>query len=134
MLAVHDGAGAIEFYKKAFGAKELYRYDDNGKVGHAELTIGEAPIYIADEYEGHNRSPRQLGGSSVILQIYVEDVDAFVVQSAKAGARVISAPEDQPYGARSAKLEDPYGHVWMCATHIEEVSPEEFEARMAANV
>jgi PhnB protein len=113
MLAVHDCAGAIEFYKKAFDAVEVgERYPWEGKIGHAEVTIGGALIMLADEFPNHNASPRQLGGTPVILHLSVTDVDATTAQAVDAGADLLRAPEDQPYG-RISKLRDPFGHVWM---------------------
>ena len=113
MLALHDCAGAIEFYKKAFGAVEVgERYPWNGKIGHAEIKIGNALIMLADEAPGHNQSPSQLGGTAVTLALEVEDVDSLTDRAVAAGAELIRAPEDQPYG-RVCKFRDPYGHVWM---------------------
>jgi PhnB protein len=119
MLGVHDAAAAIEFYVAAFGAVERGRMtDEEGKIGHAELSIGPAVIFIADEYPEHNRSPQQLGGSSVILYVYVPDVDAVAQRAIAAGARLLRPIADQPHGERVAKIEDPFGHVWMLATSI----------------
>jgi PhnB protein len=113
MLALHDCAAAIEFYKTAFGAVEVgERYPWNGKIGHAEIRIGDALVMLADESPGHNQSPGQLGGTAVTLGLQVEDVDAATNRAVAAGAELIRSPEDQPYG-RVSKFKDPYGHVWM---------------------
>jgi PhnB protein len=119
MLAVNDAAAAIDFYGKVFGAVEHSRMTDaEGKIGHADLSIGPGFIMLADEYAGHNRSPRQLGGSSVILHLYVPDVDATVERGLAAGARLLRSIKDEPRGHRIAKIEDPFGHVWFLATPI----------------
>ncbi len=113
MLAVHDAEGAIEFYKQGLGAVEIgERYPYEGKIGHAEIKIGQALIMLADEFPEHNRSPRQLGGTSVMLHIDVADTDKATDRAVGAGAELIRAPEDQPFG-RVSKIRDPYGHVWM---------------------
>jgi len=132
-LCVKGAASAIEFYKKAFGATELMRLAaPDGKVGHAEIKIGDAPIMLADEHPEMNfQSPQTLGGSPVTLHLYVEDVDAFVLQAVAAGARLVRPVEDQFYGDRSGHLVDPFGHVWSIGTHKEDVSPEEMETRAA---
>ena len=130
MLAVHDASAALEFYRKAFGAHEAMRMlDDDGKVAHAEVKVGHARFMVADEYPEHNRSPRQLGGSSVILYLYVEDVDTTFLNAVTAGARPIRPVADQFYGDRMGKLEDPFGHVWMIASRKEELSMEEVTRR-----
>jgi PhnB protein len=130
-----EGAGeAIEFYKKAFGAKELFRFPTpDGKVGHAELKLGDSPIMLADAYPamGYN-SPKSLGGSPVSLMVYVEDVDTVFNQAVEAGATVKEAVTDKFYGDRSGSLIDPFGHVWHVATHKEDVSMEEMEKRAKA--
>ncbi|HSF46952.1 MAG TPA: VOC family protein [Burkholderiales bacterium] len=133
-LSIKGAADAIEFYRKAFGAVERMRIDGpDGKVGHSELTIGEALIMLADEYpEMDFRSPASLGGSSVVIHLYVEDVDAFCERAVAAGAKLTRAVEDQFYGDRSGQLRDPYGHVWSIATHKEDVSLDEMKKRAAA--
>ncbi len=133
-LIVRDAARAIEFYKKAFGAKELMRMaDPSGKIGHAEIKIGDSPIMLADEVPGMGyRSPESLGGSPVSILLYVEDVDAVFNQAVAAGAKVQRPVADQFYGDRTGGVTDPFGHVWYVATHIEDVSPEEMRKRTAA--
>jgi PhnB protein len=133
-LAVHDAARAIEFYRRAFGATELLRLTDaQGKIGHAEIAIGEAHILLSDEYPDRGMSaPPALGGSPVSLLVYVDDVDQVVHQAAAAGAKVLTPVADRFYGDRNAKLEDPFGHVWMIATHKEDVSPDEMRKRAQA--
>ena len=133
-LIVRDAARAIEFYKKAFGAKELMRMaDPSGKIGHAEIKIGDSPIMLADEAPGMgHRSPESLGGSPVSILLYVEDVDAVFNQAVAAGAKVQRPVADQFYGDRTGGVTDPFGHVWYVATHMEDVSPEEMRKRAAA--
>ena len=128
-----DGAAdAIAYYKKAFGATELFRMDHEGKVGHAELKIGDSPIMLADEYPQMGyRSPKALGGTPVSIMIYVPDVDAVYKQAIDAGATEVKPLQDQFYGDRSGTLTDPFGHVWTIATHKEDVSMEEMNRRMA---
>src|SRR5258705_2806715 len=127
-----DGAGeAIEVYKQAFGAKELFRFaGPDGSVGHAEIEIGDSPIMLADAYPamGYN-GPKSLGGSPVSLMIYVENVDTVFDQAVQAGATVKEAVIDKFYGDRSGSLIDPFGHVWHVSTHKEDVSMEEMEKR-----
>jgi PhnB protein len=133
-LIVRGAADAIEFYKKAFGAKELFRFPTpDGKIGHAEIKIGDSPIMMADEYPqmGYN-SPQSLGGSPVSLMIYVEDVDTVFNQAVAAGATVKEAVSDKFYGDRIGTLTDPFGHVWHISTHKEDVSLEEMEKRAKA--
>jgi PhnB protein len=133
-LAVNDAAAAIEFYKTGFGATELMRLPNpNGKIGHAEVKIGNAIVMLADEApEADHVSPKTLGGSTVKLHMYVEDVDAFFETAVAAGAKVLIPVADQFYGDRSGRLEDPFGHVWLVSTHVEDVSPEEMQKRMEA--
>jgi PhnB protein len=133
-LCVSDAAGAIEFYKKGFGATEIMRLPDpSGKIGHAEVKIGKALVMLADEFPEHGHvSPKTLGGSTVKLHMYVEGVDAFFEKAVAAGAKVLIPLADQFYGDRSGRLEDPFGHVWVVSTHIEDVAPEEMQKRMEA--
>ena len=134
-LCVNDGLRAIEFYKKAFGAREVMRMaGPDGKLGHAELRIGDAPIMLADEQPEMNfRSPQSIGGTPVNIVVYVTDVDALVKQAAANGVKVLRPPTDQFYGDRMATLEDPFGHSWSFATHVEDVSPEEMHKRATAH-
>ena len=132
-LIIKGAADAIEFYKKAFGATELFRMDHEGKVGHAEIKIGDSPIMLADEStEMGYKSPTTLGGTPVSIMIYVDDVDTIFKQAIAAGGEQQKAVQDQFYGDRSGTLKDPFGHVWHVATHVEDVSPEEMGKRMAA--
>ena len=132
-LICDRAAEAIEYYKKAFGATELFRMDHEGKVGHAELKIGDSPIMLADEYPQMGyRSPKSLGGTPVSIMIYVEDVDTVYKQALDAGATEVKPLQDQFYGDRSGTLTDPFGHVWTVATHKEDVTMEEMNRRMAA--
>jgi PhnB protein len=133
-LIIKDAAKAIEFYKKAFGAKEMMRMSQpDGRIGHAEIKIGNSPIMLADEFpEMGARSPQSLGGSPVSILLYVEDVDAFAKQAVVAGTKVVRPVKDQFYGDRSGSFEDPFGHQWHIATHVEDVAPEEMHKRAAA--
>lgn len=133
-LIVKDGARAIEFYKKAFGAKELMRMaGPDGKIGHAEIKIGDSPIMLADENPKMGaRSPQSLGGSPVSILLYVEDVDTVFNQAVAAGGKVERPIADQFYGDRTGGLTDPFGHIWYISTHKEDVSPDEMKKRAAA--
>ncbi len=130
-LAVDDAAGAIAFYKKAFGATEVMRMPaPGGKVGHAEIEIGGSRIMLADEHPDMTfRGPKAIGGSPVSLHLYVEDVDAVARQAVAAGAKELRPVKDQFYGDRTGTVEDPYGHVWHIATHKEDLSPDELKRR-----
>ena len=132
-LAIHRAAEAIEFYKQAFGAVERMRMPaPGGKIGHAELEIAGGLIMLADEYEPMSfRSPKTIGGSPVMIHLYVKDVDAFFARATAAGAEALRPPTDQFYGDRSCALKDPFGHTWSVATHVEDVSREELEKRAA---
>jgi PhnB protein len=133
-LVMKGAADAIEFYKKAFGAKEMVRMPGpGGSVMHAEIKIGDSPIMLADEVPqiGH-RGPHALGGTPVTIVLYVKDVDTLAAQAIAAGATVQRPVIDQFYGDRSGTFADPFGHVWMIATHIEDVPPEEMRKRMQA--
>ena len=133
-LIIDGAAAALDFYKKAFGATELFRMDvPGGKIGHAEMKIGDSPIMLADEYPDMGyRGPRSIGGTPVSIMIYVEDADRIFNQAIGAGAKVQQPMKDQFYGDRSGTLEDPYGHVWTVATHKEDLTPEEIGKRAAA--
>jgi PhnB protein len=131
---VVDGAGAaIEFYGKVFGATERMRLPGpDGTIGHAELQLGESLIMVADEAPQLGlRGPRAIGGTPVTISVYVEDVDGVVERAAQAGAAVLRPVEDQFYGDRSGQFEDPFGHRWSVATHVEDISPEEMGRRAA---
>jgi PhnB protein len=132
-LSVRNAAAAIDFYVRAFGALELMRLaEPSGKIGHAELRIARARIMLADEYpEIPSVGPETLGGTSVGLSIYVEDVDAFVTRAVEAGATLDRPIKDELYGDRSATLMDPFGHRWFFSTRLEDVGPEEVKRRVA---
>jgi PhnB protein len=130
-LAVHDAAAAIDYYKRAFGAKELGRMDaPGGMIGHAELQIGDSRLMLSDTFpQSSTRSPKELGGASASVFLYVEDVDAMVQQAVDAGATVTMEVADQFWGDRFGTVTDPFGHVWSVATHIEDVPDEEMAER-----
>jgi PhnB protein len=134
-LIIKGASQAIEFYKNAFRAKEVIRLvDESGKIGHAEMLIGNSYVMLADEVlETGHRSPQSLGGSPVSLLVYVENVDEVVTQAVNSGAKLIRAVQDQFYGDRVGGVEDPFGHIWYIATHIEDLSAEEIQARMTSN-
>lgn len=131
-LVIKGAAEAIEYYKNVFGATELFRMPDpSGRIGHAELMIGDSHIMLADEFPEMNyRGPVSDGSSPVSLLLYVEDVDSIVERATAAGAKVLKPVQDQFYGDRSGFIQDPFGHLWGVATHKEDVSPEEMEERM----
>ena len=130
-LAIDGAAEAIDWYKKALGASEVLRMEHEGKIAHAEIKIGDSHIMLADEWmEGGHKSPRTLGGSSVSLMAYVDDVDATFRRAIEAGASESRAVQDQFYGDRSGNLTDPFGHRWTIATHIEDVPEGELKQRM----
>jgi PhnB protein len=130
-LIMKDAARALEFYKAAFGAVELMRMPaPGGKIGHAEIRIGDSPVMLADEFpEMDARGPQSLGGSAVGLMLYVEDADAVFNRAVSAGATVQRPMKDQFYGDRSGTLVDPFGHVWTIGTHKEDVPPDEMKRR-----
>jgi PhnB protein len=133
-LIINGATEAIEFYKQAFGATELFRFPaPGGKIGHAEIKIGDSPIMLADEHPDMGyKGPQALGGSPVSLMIYVEDVDTVFNRSVTAGATVKEAVQDKFYGDRSGSVVDPFGHIWHLATHKEDVSMDEMERRAKA--
>jgi PhnB protein len=133
-LVVNGAGRAIEYYKQAFGAKELFRMPGpGGKIMHAEMKIGDSPIMLADEFpEMGAVSPQSLGGTPVGIMVYVEDVDTVFNRAVAAGGTVVRAVIDQFYGDRSGTLTDPFGHKWTIGTHKEDVSMEEMQRRMAS--
>jgi PhnB protein len=132
-LIIDGATAALDFYKKAFGAVELFRMEHEGKIGHAEIKIGDSRIMLADEQPNMGYvSPQALGGTPVSLMIYVDDVDTIYKQAIDAGSFELRAVEDQFYGDRSGNLKDPFGHVWTIATHKEDVTPEQMNERMAS--
>jgi PhnB protein len=130
-LIVNGAAKAIDFYKRAFGAVELMRMPGpDGKIGHAEIRIGDSAIMLADEHPQMGfRSPQALGGTPVSLMVYVERVDEVFGRAVAGGAKELQAIKDQFYGDRSGTLQDPFGHTWTVATHVEDVPPEEMRRR-----
>ena len=133
-LIVDGAARAIEFYKQAFGATETFRMErPDGRVGHAEIKIGDSHVMLADEHpEMGARGPQSIGGSPISLVLYVEDVDATVNRAVEAGAKLTRPVANQFYGDRTGGLEDPFGHAWYVATHVEDLAPEEMQKRAAA--
>ena len=131
-LIIKGAAEAIDYYKKVFGATEVVRMDGpDGRIGHAELKIGNSHIMLADEFpEMDHRGPLSLGSSPVSILLYVEDVDATVGRAVAAGAKILKPVQDQFYGDRSGFIQDPFGHLWGVSTHKEDVSPAEMEERM----
>jgi PhnB protein len=130
-LVVDDAAAAIDFYTRAFGAREKFRLPMGDRIGHAEIIIGDSHVMLADEFPdmGH-LGPKSRGGTTVSLMIYVEDVDSAFRQAIDAGATEKRAVENQFWGDRMGTLTDPFGHMWSLATTVEEVSPEEMQRRM----
>lgn len=133
-LIMNNAKKAIEFYKAVFGAKDKdLLVMPNGKIGHAELVIGDSVIMLADEAPDYGAlAPETVGGTPVTVVLYLEDVDAVVQRAIDAGAVLERPIEDQFYGDRSGAIKDPFGHKWTISTHIEDVSPEEMRKRAAA--
>jgi PhnB protein len=133
-LIVDGAADALAWYAKALGAREVMRLSSpNGKIGHAEIDIGDSRLMLADQSPDFDAyAPGQFGGSPVSLHLYVEDVDTIATRAIAAGATLVRPIEDKFYGDRMGTLRDPFGHTWHLATHIEDVSPEEIERRTAA--
>ncbi len=133
-LRVHDAAEAIEFYARAFGAKESFRLTEpGGRIGHAELKLGPATVMLSDEHpEFDIRGPRTLGGTTFSMHLHVEDVDSVFEQAVQAGATVVRPLKDQFYGERSGVVRDPFGHEWLLGGHLEDVSTEEMQRRYTA--
>ena len=133
-LIVDGASAAIDFYREVLGATERMRMAAPGdKVGHAELELGESLIMLADEATDMDaHGPRAVGGTPVMLHVYVDDADAVFNRAVEAGARALRPVEDKFYGDRTGEFEDPFGHRWSVATHVEDVPPDEMERRMAA--
>ena len=133
-LVIKGAAEAIDFYKKAFGAEEVCRMPGpGGVVMHAEIRIGDSTVMLADEFPDFGSvGPKTIGGSPVTVHLYVKDADAFYDKAVAAGAKATMPLADQFWGDRYGKLEDPFGHQWGIATHIEDLTPEEIEKRAAA--
>jgi PhnB protein len=131
-LIVSGAAKAIDFYVKALGATEVMRMDHGGKIGHAEIKLGDSHVMLADEFpEMGARSPESLGGTPVGICLYVTNVDELFNRAVDAGAKVERPVQDQFYGDRSGTIVDPFGHKWTIATHKEDLTPEQIEKRMA---
>ncbi|MEE1865968.1 MULTISPECIES: VOC family protein [Pseudomonas] len=133
-LGIKDAGKAIEFYKAAFGAVEMFRLEGpDGRIGHAELKIGDSSLMLADpcDMEGGLTSSQSLNGAAIGLHLYVEDVDARFAQAINVGATQVRAVENQFYGDRSGTLKDPFGNLWFVSSHVEDVSVEEIRARAA---
>jgi PhnB protein len=133
-LVIKGAAQAIDYYKKVFGATEVVRMNaPDGKVGHAELQIGDSRFMLADENPSMGQgyaSAASIGASPVSLYLYLPDVDRVIERAAAAGAKILRPAKDQFYGDRSGFIQDPFGHLWGIATHVEDVSPEEMKERM----
>jgi PhnB protein len=131
-LIFEDANSAIHFYAKAFGAQELFRMPMGNRIAHAEIQIGNSRIMLADEAPQMDAyGPKHHNGSPVSLMLYVEDVDSFTKKAVEAGAKVLRPVKDQFYGDRSGTFQDPFGYKWTIGTHVEDVSAEEMETRMA---
>lgn len=133
-LRVRNAAKAIEYYKQAFGATEKFRLTEpTGRIGHAELQFGPTVIMLSDEYPEYGiLGPESIGGTSAGIHLHVENADAVLDQAVKAGGKLTMPPQDQFYGERVGKIEDPFGHVWLIGHQIEDVSPEEMQKRYDA--
>ncbi len=133
-LRVHSAAQAIEFYARAFDAKEQFRLTEpSGRIGHAEIKLGPTTLMLADEYpEQGICGPRSLGGTTIAIHLHVDDVDRAFAQAVDAGATIVRPLQDQFYGERSGTVRDPFGHEWLLGGHIETVTPEEMQRRYTA--
>jgi uncharacterized glyoxalase superfamily protein PhnB len=133
-LRLHDTKAAIDFYTRAFGAKELFRLvEPSGRVGHAELKIGPATLMLSDEYPEYGiQGPRSIGGTSVSIHVHASDVDQLFEQAVAAGATVVRPLQNHFYGERSGTVRDPFGHEWLLGGHIEDVTVEEMQRRYTA--
>lgn len=135
MLAIRHAAQAIEWYKKVLGAKELSRLaEPDGRIAHAEVQISDTVIMIAEEHPDYNKSPDTLGGTSVILNLYVPDPDDTVEKATREGATIIFPVEDQFYGDRAGRIKDPFGHMWIISKHIKYVAPKEMQKHFEATM
>jgi PhnB protein len=131
-LSVRNAGEALDWYEDALGATEVMRFEHGGKVGHAEIKIGDSVVMLSDEWpEGGHLSPQSLGGTAVSLHVYVDDVDQAFARAIDAGGKQERAVQDQFYGDRSGTFIDPFGHRWNLATHVEDVSEDELHLRMA---
>ena len=130
-LIVRNAEAAIDFYKRVFDAEETMRLaEPSGRIGHAEIKLGDAMVMLAEEHPKIGMlSPLAANTTSSFLHLHVADVDGMTQRAVDAGAKIISPPKTQFYGERSAKIQDPFGHVWMLGQHMEEVSPEEMQRR-----
>jgi uncharacterized glyoxalase superfamily protein PhnB len=133
-LRVRNAPAAIEFYERAFGVTEKFRLTEpSGRVGHAELTFGEATVMVSEEYpEMGIVSPQAVGGTTFAMHLHVDDCDALIARAVEAGAKLLRAPKDQFYGERSGMIRDPFGHEWLIGHDIEKVTPEEMQRRYDA--
>jgi PhnB protein len=133
-LRVQSTAEAIEFYSRAFDAKEIFRLTEpSGRIGHAEVRIGPTTVMLSDEYPEHNiRGPRSLGGTTFSMHLHVADVDKAFEQAVAAGASVVGPLRNQFYGERSGTVRDPFGHEWLLGGHLESLTPEEMQRRYTA--
>jgi PhnB protein len=133
-LRVHSTAEAIDFYSRAFDAKEIFRLTEpGGRIGHAEVRIGPTTVMLSDEYPEHNiRGPRSLGGTTFSMHLHVADVDKAFDQAVAAGASVVGPLQNQFYGERSGTVRDPFGHEWLLGGHLESLTPEEMQRRYTA--
>ena len=133
-LRLRDAAAAIDFYARAFGAREKFRLTEpGGRIGHAELELGGTTIMLSDEYpESGIRGPASIGGTSFTIHLHVDDADALIARAVAAGATIVRPASDQFYGERSGTLRDPFGHEWNIGHEIEKVTPEEMQRRYDA--
>ena len=132
-LVVDDAAEAIDFYTRAFGAKELMRVEDNGRISHAQFRIGNSRFMLSDEHpETGVRGPRTFGGSPLRIFLYVDNVDRFVGKAVAIGAKLQQPVDEKRYGDRSGSLQDPFGYTWHVATHRRDLTPEEIRAGSVA--
>jgi PhnB protein len=133
-LRVHSTAEAIDFYSRAFDAKEIFRLTEpGGRVGHAEVQIGPTTVMLSDEYPEHNiRGPRSLGGTTFSMHLHVADVDEAFEQAVAASASVVGPLKNQFYGERSGTVRNPFGHEWLLGGHLESLTPEEMQRRYTA--